>query len=61
METSQPGMFKLWALVNSDLYSVKLRVPRIFYVNQKSAKEGEGSGTLWLFEVCLLVLQIIPR
>ena len=38
METSTPGLFKLWALVGSDLHSIKLTVPRTFYVNQKTPK-----------------------
>ncbi|XP_059166217.1 DNA polymerase epsilon catalytic subunit A-like [Physella acuta] len=45
METSFPGQFKLWALIGSDLHAIKLNVPRTFYVNQKTEKEGEGA--LW--------------
>ncbi|XP_013399576.1 DNA polymerase epsilon catalytic subunit A [Lingula anatina] len=41
-ETGHPGLFRLWALIGTDLHAIKLTVPRIFYVNQKSAKEGEG-------------------
>ncbi|ESO90687.1 hypothetical protein LOTGIDRAFT_217825 [Lottia gigantea] len=44
-ETSNPGQFKLWALIGSDLHAMKLVVPRIFYVNQKTPKQGEGE--LW--------------
>ncbi|BFZ25729.1 hypothetical protein BsWGS_28768 [Bradybaena similaris] len=43
METSHPGQFKLWALIGSDLHAIKLNVPRTFYVNQKTPKEGEGA------------------
>ena len=43
-ETGHPGMYKLWALIGNDLHAVKLTVPRIFYVNQKSPKEGEGDS-----------------
>ncbi|GFR70989.1 DNA polymerase epsilon catalytic subunit A-like, partial [Elysia marginata] len=43
METSHPGQFKLWALIGSDLHAMKLNVPRTFYVNQKTPKEGEGA------------------
>ena len=42
-ETGHPGLYRLWALIGSDLHSVKLSVPRIFYVNQKTPKEGEGA------------------
>ena len=34
-------MFKLWALVGADLHSIRLVIPRIFYVNQKNPKENE--------------------
>ncbi|XP_069115944.1 LOW QUALITY PROTEIN: DNA polymerase epsilon catalytic subunit A-like [Argopecten irradians] len=54
METSYPGQFKLWALIGSDLHAMKLNVPRIFYVNQKSPKEGEGA--LWK-----KVIKTLPR
>jgi DNA polymerase epsilon subunit 1 len=49
METGQPGMFKLWALVGSDLHCIKLIVPRIFYVNQRTPKENEAAekDRLW--------------
>lgn len=32
-ETEIPGEFRLWALVDSGLYSIRLTVPRIFFVN----------------------------
>ena len=43
-ETDAPGVFKLWALVGSELHAVKVNVPRIFYVNCKAAREGEGTS-----------------
>lgn len=48
MEMTQPGTFKLWALIGSDLHAMKLLVPRIFYVNQKTPKEGEGASKYYL-------------
>ncbi|KAJ8415285.1 hypothetical protein AAFF_G00422650 [Aldrovandia affinis] len=42
-ETSQPGLYKLWAVIGSDLHCVKLNVPRVFYVNQKVPKQEEGA------------------
>lgn len=48
METSFPGQFKLWALIGSDLHAIKLNVPRTFYVNQKTEKEGEGACNVFL-------------
>ncbi len=47
VETGQPGMFKLWALVGSDLHCVKLVVPRTFYVNQRTAKTESSTTALW--------------
>ena len=43
-ETGHPGQYKLWALIGSDLHAIKLNVPRIFYVNQKTPKTGEGES-----------------
>ena len=54
METAHPGQFKLWALIGSDLHVIKLNVPRTFYVNQKTPKEGEGA--MWK-----RVHKILPR
>ncbi|KHJ41058.1 b, exonuclease domain protein, DNA polymerase family [Trichuris suis] len=36
--TAERGLFTLWIMVANDLQSVKLRVPRIFYVNQRVPK-----------------------
>lgn len=44
-ETDRAGHFKLWVLIGSELHSVRLLVPRIFYVNQKTPKVGVG--TMW--------------
>ncbi|XP_059750084.1 DNA polymerase epsilon catalytic subunit A isoform X1 [Balaenoptera ricei] len=41
-ETSQAGLFRLWAVISSDLYCIKLNIPRVFYVNQRVAKAEEG-------------------
>ena len=59
-ETGHQGLYKLWALIGSDLHAVKLVVPRIFYVNQKIAKEGEGTSTFIFLlkrKCCLICLQ----
>lgn len=42
-ETSQPGLFRLWAVIGSDLHCIKLSIPRVFYVNQRVAKPEEGA------------------
>nr|XP_035967011.1 DNA polymerase epsilon catalytic subunit A-like [Halichoerus grypus] len=41
-ETSQAGLFRLWAVISSDLYCIRLNIPRVFYVNQRVAKAEEG-------------------
>ena len=45
-ETGSPGIFKIWALVGPDLHCIKLVVPRTFYVNQKTPKDGQ-TGNFW--------------
>lgn len=41
-ESSHPGLFKLWAVIGTDLHCMKLTIPRVFYVNQKVPKQEEG-------------------
>lgn len=43
-ETSDPGVYRLWAIIGADLHAIKLIVPHVFYVNQKTPKEGEGAS-----------------
>ncbi|KAL1117393.1 hypothetical protein AAG570_004719, partial [Ranatra chinensis] len=38
-ETNAVGVFRIWALVGSELHQVRLIVPRIFYVNSRLPKE----------------------
>ena len=40
-------MFRVWALVGSDLHQIKIVVPRIFYVNQRTPKDAGEVGGLW--------------
>jgi len=44
IETNQPGEFKLWALVGTELHQIRLIVPRIFYLNSKEPKPIEDGG-----------------
>ena len=44
--TGSAGLFRLWCLVGGDLHLIKLVVPRIFYVNQRTAKPS-AEGELW--------------
>ncbi|EGI59695.1 PREDICTED: DNA polymerase epsilon catalytic subunit A [Acromyrmex echinatior] len=46
-ETSEPGMFRLWILVDTQLHQVRLVVPRIFYVNTRKARPDPGPNELW--------------
>lgn len=41
-ETRQAGLFRLWAIIGSDLHCIKLSIPRVFYVNQRVAKAEDG-------------------
>lgn len=43
-ETSQDGLFRLWAVIGSDLHCIKLNIPRVFYVNQRVPKVEEGTA-----------------
>lgn len=61
-KTGDPGVYRLWALIATDLHAIKLIVPHIFYVNQKTPKEGEGASKkfciyipLYIY-ICLLCL-----
>ena len=57
METSQPGLFRLWALVGNELHQIRLTVPRIFYLNKKKPLEKEGATSV----VWRKVNRILPR
>ncbi|XP_022817983.1 DNA polymerase epsilon catalytic subunit A [Spodoptera litura] len=46
VETAEPGLFKVWALVGTELHQIKLTVPRIFYVNQRVSRATD-SGQYW--------------
>lgn len=57
MESSQPGVFRLWALVGNELHQIRLTVPRIFYLNKKTPLEKEASNSaIWR-----KVNRILPR
>ncbi|XP_045502598.1 DNA polymerase epsilon catalytic subunit 1 [Colias croceus] len=45
-ETGEPGLFRLWALVGTELHQIKLTVPRVFYVNRRVARSAD-SGPYW--------------
>ncbi|XP_029670196.1 DNA polymerase epsilon catalytic subunit A isoform X1 [Formica exsecta] len=46
-ETGEPGMFRLWILVDTQLHQVRLVVPRVFYVNSRKARPDPGPNELW--------------
>ena len=43
--TDQPGVFKAWCLVEQELVQIKIKVPRIFYVNYRTALEEQIAST----------------
>ncbi|KAA0716868.1 DNA polymerase epsilon catalytic subunit A [Triplophysa tibetana] len=53
-ETNHPGLYKLWAVIGSDLHCMKLNIPRVFYVNQRVPKQDEAA-------TCKKVNRILPR
>lgn len=54
------GHYTLWAMVGDELHKIKLEIPRIFYVNQRtlapSPPEGDSSKTTWK-----KVHRVLPR
>ncbi|XP_076247642.1 DNA polymerase epsilon catalytic subunit 1 [Calliopsis andreniformis] len=42
--TNEPGLFRLWILIDKDLQHVRLVIPRIFYVNSRKAKPDPEPG-----------------
>ncbi|XP_070151700.1 DNA polymerase epsilon catalytic subunit 1 isoform X2 [Polyergus mexicanus] len=46
-ETGEPGMFRLWILIDTQLHQVRLVVPRVFYVNTRKARPDPGPNELW--------------
>lgn len=56
MKTNEPGVFKAWAIVGKDLHQIKIKVPRIFYVNQRSLKNENVKNVVWK-----KVNKILPR
>ncbi|XP_069475427.1 DNA polymerase epsilon catalytic subunit A isoform X1 [Ambystoma mexicanum] len=53
-ETNMPGLFRLWAVIGSDLHCIKLNIPRVFYVNQRIPKSEDSA-------VYRKVNRILPR
>ncbi|KZC07383.1 PREDICTED: DNA polymerase epsilon catalytic subunit A [Dufourea novaeangliae] len=43
--TNEPGLFRLWVLVDEDLHQLRLIIPRIFYVNTRKPKPDPEPGT----------------
>ncbi len=55
-DTATPGEFNLWVLAGRDMHQVKLSVPRVFYVNSRSAREPGGVAAAWRY-----VSKSLPR
>ncbi|XP_033227375.1 DNA polymerase epsilon catalytic subunit A isoform X2 [Belonocnema kinseyi] len=47
VETSELGLFRLWALVDQELHLLRLNVPRIFYVNRRVPFPEETNDKNW--------------
>ncbi|XP_076638395.1 DNA polymerase epsilon catalytic subunit 1 isoform X3 [Colletes latitarsis] len=43
-ETNEPGLFRLWILIDQDLHALRLVIPRIFYVNTRKPKADPEPG-----------------
>jgi len=43
--TDQPGIFKAWCLVEHELVQIKIKVPRIFYVNYRTSIDEQNKQT----------------
>ncbi|CAF2668118.1 unnamed protein product [Rotaria sp. Silwood2] len=43
--TDQIGIFKAWCLVEHELVQIKIKVPRIFYVNYRTSIENNNNNT----------------
>lgn len=47
VETSEPGIFRLWVMVDQELHRLRLNVPRIFYVNTRKARIENLENSVW--------------
>ncbi|XP_015586460.1 DNA polymerase epsilon catalytic subunit A [Cephus cinctus] len=47
VETNEPGLFRLWALVGTELHQLRLIVPRIFYINSRKERPDPGPSDSW--------------
>ncbi|CAG9565610.1 unnamed protein product [Danaus chrysippus] len=54
-ETSEPGVFRVWSLVGSELHQLKVTVPRQFYVNRRVPLASD-TGPHWR-----RVSRVLPR
>ncbi|KRX53659.1 DNA polymerase epsilon catalytic subunit A [Trichinella sp. T9] len=43
LKNKEPGLFTLWASIGSELHNIRLRAPRIFYVNQRIPKQIDST------------------
>lgn len=55
-EDLSPGRFILWVLLGKDLHTIKLHIPRIFYINCKAPEDFDLQGS-----VCRKVNKHLPR
>lgn len=57
VQSGDPGVLKLWAMIGDELHNIRMHIPRIFYVNQRhtEAHDYEKSNS------CIKVNMILPR
>jgi DNA polymerase epsilon subunit 1 len=45
IETDLPGEFRLWALIDGAMHSIKLEIPRVFYLNSRVSQPEDFDGS----------------
>ncbi|KRY46498.1 DNA polymerase epsilon catalytic subunit A [Trichinella britovi] len=53
LKNKEPGLFTLWVSIGSELHNVRLRAPRIFYVNQRIPKQIDSTD---VYRKCIRTL-----
>uniref|UniRef100_A0A8D8VQ89 DNA polymerase epsilon catalytic subunit n=3 Tax=Cacopsylla melanoneura TaxID=428564 RepID=A0A8D8VQ89_9HEMI len=55
-ETSEPGTLRCWVMVGTELHNVRVEIPRVFYVNQRTPRPVPESPDTSLYTKCVKVL-----
>ncbi|XP_017892120.1 DNA polymerase epsilon catalytic subunit A [Ceratina calcarata] len=54
--TNEPGLYRLWVLVDTEFHQLRLAIPRIFYVNTRKVKADPEPGKKVTWKKSLKVL-----